>query len=205
MLTYREIRGLTFGTIIHGATGIVPYKIGDPAQKYYQPIRNSGIFVAPDMHLGYLKGIGPELKALEDMLLEPEKLPVSTSTHYIIAMHKKHNNKNYIVAVNSMPDTLKCTISAKDMADGTYQVVGENRTITVKNGKFTDSFDAHTAHIYTNDMSYKSPVDIPALEAEIKKLDTEALAALKNNPPAAPAAKKDTKKNAKKAKKSKKK
>ena len=199
-LTYREIRGMVYGTIVHGATGIVPYKIGDPAQKYYQPFRNSGIFVSPDMHLGYLKGIGPELKALEGMLLEPEKLPVSTSTHYIIAMRKKYNNKEYIVAVNSMPDTLKCTISGKDLADGTYQVVGENRTVTVKNGKFNDSFEAHTAHIYTNDMSYKSPVNIPELEAEIKKLDTEALAALANKPQPAPAAKKAVKK-AKKAKK----
>ena len=199
-LTYRELRGMIFGTIIYGATGIVPYKIGDPEQKYYQPIRNGGIFVSPDMHLGYLKGIGPELKALEGMLLEPESLPVSTSTHYIPAMRKKYNNKDYIVAANSMPDTLKCTISGKGLADGTYQVVGENRTVTVKNGKFNDSFEAHSAHIYTNDMSYKSPVDIPALEAEIKKLDTEALAALKNNPPAAKAAKKAVKK-AKKSKK----
>ena len=201
-LTYREIRGLVYGTIIHGATGMMPYKIGDPAQKYYQPIRNSGIFVSPDMHLGYLKGIGPELKALEGMLLEPEKLPITTSTHYIIAMRKKYNNKEYITAVNSMPDTLKCTISGKGMADGTYQVLGENRTITVKNGKFTDSFEAHTAHIYTNDMSCKSPVDIPALEAEIKKLDTEAKEALKNLPPPQP---KKISKKTKKAKKSKKK
>ena len=74
-----------------------------------------------------------------------------------------------------MPDRLNCTISGKGLTDGIYQVVGENRTITVKNGKFEDSFEAHTAHIYTNDMDYKSPVDIPALEAEIKKLDTEAL------------------------------
>ncbi len=201
-LTYREIRGLIYGTIIHGATGMMPYKIGDPAQKYYQPIRNSGIFVSPDMHLGYLKGIGPELKALEGMLIEPEKLPITTSTHYIIAMRKKYNNKEYITAVNSMPDTLKCTISGKGMADGSYQVLGENRTITVKNGKFEDSFEAHTAHIYTNDMSCKSPVDIPALEAEIKKLDTEAKEALKNLPPPQP---KKISKKTKKAKKSKKK
>ncbi len=205
-LTYRELRGMIYGTIIHGATGIVPYKIGDPQQKYYQPFRNGGIFAAPDMHLGYLKGIGPELKALEGMLLEPARLPVTTSTHYVIAMRKKYNNKEYIVAVNSMPNAMNCTISGKGLADGTYQVVGENRTVTVKNGKFTDNFEAHTAHIYTNDMSCKSPVDIPALEAEIKKLDIAAKEAVKNLPPTEPKKKAAGKKAAgKKAQKSKKK
>ena len=58
------------------------------------------------------------------MLLEPARLPVTTSTHYVIAMRKKYNNKEYIVAVNSMPNAMNCTISGKGLADGTYQVVG---------------------------------------------------------------------------------
>ena len=177
-LTYREIRCITFGSIVNGATGIVPYKIGDPNQKYYQPIRNSGIFVSPEMHLGYLKGIGPELKGLEKVLLEPERLDIKTSTHFVIAMRKKHNNKEFIVAVNTMPDTMNCTISAKGMPDGKYRVLGENRTVEVKNGKLTDNFIGYVTHIYTNDANFTAPVDVAALEKEIKKVDDAARAAL---------------------------
>ena len=177
-LTYREIRCITFGSIVNGATGIVPYKIGDPNQKYYQPIRNSGIFVSPEMHLGYLKGIGPELKGLEKVLLEPERLDIKTSTHFVIAMRKKHNNKEFIVAVNTMPDTMDCTISAKGMPDGKYRVLGENRTVEVKNGKLTDNFIGYVTHIYTNDANFTAPVDVAALEKEIKKVDDAARAAL---------------------------
>ena len=177
-LTYREIRCITFGSIVQGATGIVPYKIGDPNEKYYQPIRNSGIFVSPEMHLGYLKGIGPELKGLEKVLLEPERLDSKTSTHFVIAMRKKHNNKEFIVAVNTMPDTMNCTISAKGMPDGKYRVLGENRTVEVKNGKLTDNFIGYVTHIYTNDANFTAPVDVAALEKEIKKVDDAARAAL---------------------------
>ncbi len=205
-LTYKEIRCLVFGTIVHGATGMVPYKIGDPQEKYYRPIRNSGIFISPEMHLGYLKGIGPELNAMENVLLEPEKLPISTSSNYIVAMRKKHNNKEFIIAVNSMPDTLKCNIGGKNLPDGTYRVLGENRTVTVKNGKFSDTFTNYATHIYTNDANYSNGVDIAALEAEIKKADEAALEEIKgmsweelNNTAGKPA------KKSKKSKKSKKK
>ena len=178
-LTYREIRCIVFGSIVNGATGIVPYKIGDPDEKYYQHIRNSGIFVSPEMHLGYLKGIGPELKGLEKVLLEPARLDVKTSTHYIIAMRKKHNNKEFITAVNTMPDTMDCTVSAKGMPNGKYRVLGENRTVEVKNGKLTDKFIGYATHIYTNDDKFTAPVDVTALEQEIKKVDDAARAALK--------------------------
>lgn len=180
-LTYREIRCIVYGSIVNGASGIVPYKIGNPEEKYYRPIRNSGIFIHPDMHIGYLKGIGPELKALEDMLLEPERLPVAVNNKLVIAMRKKLNGKDYITAVNTMPDTYNCTISG-NMPDGTYQVLGENRTVTVKNGKLNDKFVGFMTHIYTNDLEYKSAIDIAALENEIRIADEKAKEEIKNLP-----------------------
>ena len=85
-------------------------------------------------------------------------------------------------------------------------VLGENRTVTVKNGKFSDTFTNYATHIYTNDANYSNGVDIAALEAEIKKADKAALEEIKgmsweelNNTAGKPA------KKSKKSKKSKKK
>ena len=170
-LTYREIRCLVFGSLVNGATGMVPYKIGDPRTKYFHNQKNNGIFETPDMHLGYLKGIGPELKALEPVLLEPERLTVETGSKYIIAMRKRHNGREFIFAVNTMPDELKADFSGGDLPDGEYRVLGENRTVTVRDGKLNDSFTGYMTHIYTNDDSFTSLVDISALEAEIAKAE----------------------------------
>ena len=181
-VTYREIRCLVFGSIVNGATGIVPFKIGDPKAKYYHNA-NSGIFETPDMHLGYLKGIGPELKGLEGVLLEPERLPVETGSKHIIVMRKKHEGKEFIFAVNTMSGAIECTLSGPGLPDGKYRVLGENRTVEVRNGKLNDSFAGFMTHIYTNAADYPAPVDIAALEAEIAKVDAPARKAAENLPP----------------------
>ena len=176
-VTYREIRCLVFGAIVNGAAGIVPYKIGNPKAKYYHNA-NSGIFETPDLHLGYLKGIGPELKGLENVLLEPQRLPVKTSSKHIIAMRKKYNGKEFIFAVNTMPDKIDAGLTG--LPDGKYRVLGENRTVEVRNGKLNDSFVGYMTHIYTNAADYPAPVDIFALEAEIARADSAAREAARN-------------------------
>ena len=100
-----------------------------------------------------------------------------------------------------MPDTYNCTLSG-NMPDGTYQVLGENRTVTVKNGKLNDKFVGYMTHIYTNDLKYKSAIDIAALENEIKLADEKAKEEIKNLPAEQPRQpKKATGKKSGKAKK----
>ena len=84
-------------------------------------------------------------------------------------MRKKHNGKDFIIAVNTMPDDVTCTISAADLPDGTYRVLGENRAIEVKNNRLNDRFSGFMTHIYTNDATFPTPVDLSALENKIRK------------------------------------
>jgi len=167
-IAYHEIRCLVFGSIVNGATGIVPYKIGNPKAGYYQNAQ-SGIFETPDMRLGYLQGIGPELKGLEDVLLEPKRLPVATNNNHVIAMRKKHLGGEFVIAVNTMPDEYDCGIIGADLPDGAYRVLGENRTIVIRDGKLNDHFSGFATHIYTNDSTFLAPVDLATLTNEISK------------------------------------
>ena len=179
-LTYRELRCLVFGTIVNGATGMMPYKIGSTTQKYYIHSRNSGIFYTPDMRLGYLEGLGPELKALDGVLTSPEKLPAAAdNSANIMVMRKKYHNKEYIFAVNSSGKTIKSIITAPGLKAQELKVVSEGRTVKVANSAFSDEFAPHATHIYTDDLEFKSPINIYDLEAKIKKIDAEAKANLK--------------------------
>ena len=177
-MTYRELRCLIFGTIVNGATGMMPYKIGSIKQQYYIHGKNSGIFYTPEMRLGYLEGLGPELNALDAVLTAPEKAPVTADTNEIIAIRKKYNNKDFVIVVNTDKNTLKATIKVPGIKENTLQLVSENRTVAVNNAVFSDNFEPFAVHIYTNDKSFKSPVNIYDLEARIRQVDKEAKAKL---------------------------
>lgn len=180
-LTYREIRCLVFGSIVNGANAIIPYKIGNPKAKYFHNT-NSGIFETPDLHFGYFKGIGPELTGLEAVLLEPERLLIKSSAANVIVMRKRHNGKEFIIAVNTMPDEQNCTVSSPDLPNGQYRVLGENRIVEVRDGKLNDRFIGYMTHIYTNDLNIKAPVDIAALEKEIQATSAAALKSIRQKP-----------------------
>ena len=159
---------------------MMPYKIGSTTQKYYIHSRNSGIFYTPDMRLGYLEGLGPELKALDGVLTSPEKLPAAAdNSANIMVMRKKYQNKEYIFAVNSGEKTIKSVITAPGLKAQELKVVSEGRTVKVANSAFSDEFAPHATHIYTDDLEFKSPINIYDLEAKIKKIDDEAKANLK--------------------------
>ncbi|MBR7143871.1 MAG: hypothetical protein IKD10_02920 [Lentisphaeria bacterium] len=177
-MTYHELRCLVFGTFINGATAMVPYKIGSTSQQYYIHGKNSGIFYTPEMRLGYLEGLGPELNALDGVLTSPVKLPAKTNAAEIIILRKKYQDKEYIFAVNSSDKTIKCTITATGMKADKLQVFSENRTVKMQKSSLTDIFEPYATHIYTDNMKFKSPVDVAKLKEKIRQTDIEARAKL---------------------------
>ena len=93
-------------------------------------------------------------------------------------MRKRHNGKEFLFAVNIMPDEISCALSG--LPDGQYRVLGENRNVEVKSGQLNDRFAGFMTHIYTNAADYPAPVDIFALEAEIARADSAAREAARN-------------------------
>ena len=97
----------------------------------------------------------------------------------IMVMRKKYQNKEYIFAVNSSGKTVKSVITAPGLKAKELKVVSEGRAVEVANSAFSDEFAPHATHIYTDDLEFKSPINIYDLEAKIKKIDAEAKATLK--------------------------
>lgn len=167
--TFIENRCHVFCAIAGGATGMLPYKIGVPTVKYFQKHSNSGIYESPEMKVGFLEGILPELEALEKVLLS-DRLPdaVKSSSADIKTCTFRKDGKYYIIAINPMPKNVgKVTLTLPGKAVK-YQVLGEKRNITAVNGKLTDSFSAKAVHVYTDDLQFKMPVDLAKVQQKIR-------------------------------------
>jgi hypothetical protein len=68
------------------------------------------------------------------------------------AMAKFHGSKYYVFAGSKENVANTETFSLSGVDDGTATVIGENRTISISNGRFSDSFgDGNAIHIYRID------------------------------------------------------
>jgi hypothetical protein len=78
----------------------------------------------------------------------------SNTTAPIDTMVKGNGSKLYVFSAISRAGTAMGSFSIKGMTGNAMAtVVGENRTTTVTNGKFSDAFSASGAHVYEIDLS----------------------------------------------------
>ena len=170
MGVFVETRCTVWGTIAAGASGIFPFKIGTPEVKYFQRHPNSGIYASPEMHLGWLKVIMPELKNLSPVLTA-KTISVSAVPANPVALRvgaRQYKGKNFVFASNMKNTAVKVSIVWPDKAVRSVKVLGENRRVKVVDGKVAETFNPSEVHIYTDDTSYPEGVNIPAVKAEIK-------------------------------------
>jgi hypothetical protein len=67
----------------------------------------------------------------------------------IAIMAKKHDGATYLFAVAMRGDKTTATFTLQHADDvKTVEVIGENRTIPVKDGVFKDDFEAWDVHLY---------------------------------------------------------
>ena len=170
-MTFVETRCSVWGAIAAGATGIFPFKIGTPEVKYFERHPNSGIYASPEMHLGWLKVIMPELNNLAPVLtadtIKVAATPADPVSLRITA--RKYKGKNFVFATNTKRANVNISITWPDKSAKTVRVLGEKRRVKVVNGKVAETVKPYEVHIYTDDMNYPEGVDIPAVKADIKK------------------------------------
>jgi cellulose/xylan binding protein with CBM9 domain len=165
--TFRESRATIFGALTAGAQGILAYKIGRPDSKYFVRHSNAGVYASPEMKIGYLECIMPELAALENVLLAPTiKLVASPQKLRILA--KKYNGKYFVIALNPTTKVLKAQISWPDQVDK-IKVLSEKRFVALRNGVLKESFEPYDVHIYTDSSEFADPVDLAAVNDKIKR------------------------------------
>jgi len=132
--------------IVHGARGI------DYFVHQFKPKRNShALLDNPDM-LATVTAVNKRITSLARVLNSPTVTGALTVTSTnaktpVHTMVKKHGGATYVFAVAMYLEATKATFAMPDVT-GTVEVIGENRTIEIKDGKFTDAFEGDGVHLY---------------------------------------------------------
>ena len=168
-MTCHELRASVFAGVTAGVRGMMPYKLGDPAVKYGETVPNSGIFSDPNMRLGYLKGIMPELRALEAALLSPRaRVQAAVSNQDVRQITLDCGGANYVFLVNVTQKKLGEVAIAWPGGDAAkVRLLGGNGRPRIQGAKVLLDFGSLDSFVLTDDPNAPSTVDFPALQAEI--------------------------------------
>jgi hypothetical protein len=118
-------------------------------------------WIEPEVELGlqYLAGENETLKhVIAADPVKDEFAFAGKQTSPVMLSCRKVNNELYVFATNPSFSTQQCAFAAGPEISRLY-VAGEARTVTLENGKFTDSFKAYGSHLYTTDASAAKRLD----------------------------------------------
>lgn len=158
--TFPEVRCAVYCAITAGANGILPYQTGNPKRK-------NGMHTSPDMRLGYLKAVCPELAQLGPVLTsETVNGLITANNPDLLLMVKRYKGKLTVIAVNPHPASIGKVV-LNNMPPGKWKVLSEKRTVTASGRKLTDNFGKKAVHIYMQDLNYPDRVDLAKIQAQI--------------------------------------
>jgi F5/8 type C domain/PKD domain len=149
-ITGPQIRGAVWHSIIAGARGIIYFQhsfgIGQPCYGDHHTLRS-------DCHGNRqaVKAVNAQVKALAPVLNAPFVTSGHSATGDVKHMVKFSGGKFYVFA-GAHNGGGQSTFSIPCVGDATAVVEGENRSVPVNGGQFTDSFaDRNSVHIYRLD------------------------------------------------------
>ena len=69
--------------------------------------------------------------------------------HPIAATVRRHGGATYVFAVRMEASPARATFGVKGIAEvAKVSVIGENRTLEARGGRFADEFGPHAVHLY---------------------------------------------------------
>jgi len=142
--TRDEVRSMAWQCICRGATGLVFYS-------WYDVRRNPD--VSFETQWAYLKAIAAEIDSLAPMLLSAEPAPAvqvradPAKPPWLHWLARTHEGRGYLFVVNNgdADGTMTFTLGG---GIRTVRVVGQDRTIPVKDGRFSDTLKKLQVRIY---------------------------------------------------------
>ena len=83
----------------------------------------------------------PAQAGLATVVTENQKVPVSL-------LAKKYRGSTYLFAVGMRRQATTAEFTLNGIGRATAEVIGENRTVAVRGGKFKDQFPPYGVHLY---------------------------------------------------------
>jgi hypothetical protein len=146
--TPHQVKCEVWMSLIHGSMGLI-YFVHE-----WQPRFNESALLSDPEMISAVTAINHQITELAPVLNSPtiEKAASVTSSNEAVPvaiMSKKHNGVTYLFAVAMRVDKTTATFTLRNAGSiKTVEVIGENRTIPVKDGVFKDSFETWDVHLY---------------------------------------------------------
>jgi hypothetical protein len=99
-----------------------------------------------------VKAVNTQIQSLASVLNSPTVTSGFTANASVKAMAKWNGSNFYVFAGSANNASSTGSFSIPCVGNATATVIGENRTLSVSSGSFSDSFtDGNTVHIYRID------------------------------------------------------
>ena len=140
-----EVKSEVWMALVHGAGGI-----GYFCHTWVPTPVEAGLLLDKEMTAA-LKIVNEGITSLAPVLNSPStidyaKVSSSNTEIPVDIMTKNYGKSNYLFAVAMRPGDTKATFEVK--SGKRVEVIGENRTIKIKKGQFTDDFSYYAVHLY---------------------------------------------------------
>jgi hypothetical protein len=147
--TAAQVRAEVWMSLIHGSQGIIYFVHQFSASGSL--VREDGIFNSPSL-VSAVTAINAEVTTLAPVLNSPSianAVSVSSpATTPISTMVKQANGSTYVFAVAMLNNAGTAAFTLTNIANGSIQVLGENRQLSISGGVFQDAFAGYGVHLY---------------------------------------------------------
>lgn len=146
--TPEQVKAEVWMALIHGSRGLIYFV------HQFKPRSNEHALLDDPVMLPAVTAINKQIHALAPVLNSPtvkHNAIVQSSSQQvpINAMFKRQGKAAYLFTVGMRNGTAQGTFTVPGLAKSARaEVIGESRTIAVKNGKFTDAFKPYEVHLY---------------------------------------------------------
>lgn len=146
--TPHQIRAEVWMSLIHGSRGLIYF-----VHQFQPSFKEASLLDDPEL-LPAVTEINRQIRELAPVLNSPTleaQLKVTSSDPEvpIAVMCKQHAGRTYLFAVCMRNQPARASIELLGSASsGEVEVLGENRTIELKAGRFEDAFEPYAVHLY---------------------------------------------------------
>ena len=146
--TPHQVKAEVWMSLIHGSTGLI-YFVHE-----WKPKFNSHALLDDPEMLKAITGINRQIHSLAPILNRrtirgDAKVTTTPENTPIAFLVKRHAGETYLFAVAMRDAEVKGSFEVPALPEtATAEVLGEERTLAVRNGKFTDTFKGYDVHLY---------------------------------------------------------
>jgi hypothetical protein len=144
--TPHQVRAEVWMSLIHGSKGLI-YFLHE-----FKPFKEAAILDNPEM-LAAVTALNQQIASLAPALNSPTvvdgaKVQSDNPEVPVDILVKQNGGANFLFAVGMKEGAAKATFTLPDKGVKSVTVIGENRTIDVANGFFSDAFAPWDVHLY---------------------------------------------------------